>query len=86
MDEQRRDFVEVVEDEAVAPCYDRAGKGALGEAVARDEERGVAREEPDVDEVENGAGVAEVEEEVVPRAFLVVVRTDREEESRVGCI
>lgn len=73
MNKQRCDFIRVMEDEAVTPGNDRAREGAVREAVARYKERRVRGEQPDVDEVEDGAVVAEVEEEVVPGALLVVV-------------
>ena len=78
MYEQRRHFVRVVEDEAVAPRDDRTGERPMRETVACDKERSIVRKEPDVDEVEDGAVVAEIEEEVVPRTFLVVPRADGE--------
>ena len=64
--EQRRHFVAVVENEAVPPRDDCARQRAVREAVACDEERRVAREQRDGNEVEDGAVVAEVEKEVVP--------------------
>lgn len=77
--EQRRHLVRVVEDEAVSPGDDGAREGAVREAVARHKERGVAWEEPYVDKVEDRAVVAEVKEEVVPRALFVGVRPHGEQ-------
>ena len=83
MYEQRRHFVGVVEDEAVAPGNDCARKRTMRETVTCYEECSVAGEEPNVDEVEDGAVVAEVEEEVVPCAFFVVVGAEGEEDPGV---
>lgn len=81
MNKQRGDFIRVMEYEAVAPGNDGAREGAVREAVARNEQRGVRGEQPDVDEVEDGAIVAEVEKEVVPGALLVVVGAHGEQVS-----
>ena len=45
----------------------------MRKAVTRDEEDLVAGEKPEVYEVEDGDIVAQVEEEVVPGAFLVLI-------------
>lgn len=79
MHEQRRNLIQVVEHEAVAPGNHCAGERAMRKTVACDEERSALREEPDVDEVENGNVVAQVEEEVVPRTLLICIRAQREE-------
>lgn len=50
-----------MEDKTVSPGDDGTGKGAMRKTVACDEESGVAREKPNVDEVENGDIVTEVE-------------------------
>lgn len=79
MYEQRRHLVLVVEDEAVAPGDHRTRERPVREAVARDEQRRASGEEPDVYEVEDRHVVAQIEQEVVPRALLVLVEPQREQ-------
>lgn len=78
MNEQRRDLVLVVKYKTVSPCDDGTSQGTMGKTVARDEQDGAAWEEPEVDEVEDGDIVAQVEEEVVPGALLVLVISERQ--------
>jgi len=49
----------------------------MREGVASDKESGTRRKKPDEDEVEDGHVVAEVEEEIMPGAFLVLIETER---------
>jgi len=49
------------------------------EGVASDKKAGTRRENPDKDEVEDGNVVAEVEEEIMPGAFLVPIETKRKQ-------
>ena len=51
----------------------------MGHTVASNPESGARWSEPDKYEVKNSAIVAQVEEEIMPCAFLVVVRAQREE-------
>jgi hypothetical protein len=84
--EQRSDLVLVVENEAVAPGDDCARERTVRETVACDEQRGASWEDPDVYEVEKGDVVAEVEEKIMPRAFLVSIRAQRKEVAALYCV
>lgn len=86
MNEQRSHFIRIMKHQAVSPCDDRARKGTVGEAVTCHEQRRVGRKEPDVDEVEDCNVIAEVEEKVVPRTFLVSISANREQIQRLDSI
>ena len=79
MNEERGDFVRVVEDETVAPRDDGAGERSMRKTVTCDEQGRTRRKDPDIDKVEDCAVVAEVEEEIMPCTFLVGVCTDWQE-------
>jgi len=51
----------------------------MREGVASDKKSGTRRKKPDEDEIEDGHVVAEVEEEIMPGAFLVLIETERKE-------
>ena len=86
MYKQRGNFVEVVKHKTITPSNDRASQGAMRQTVTGDPHSRICGSDPKIDQVEDSAVVAEVEEEVVPRAFLVVIRTNREQESRMNSI
>jgi hypothetical protein len=50
----------------------------MGQTVTGEEESRIRWKEPDVDQVEDIAIVAEVKEEIVPQSFLVIVCSYRE--------
>lgn len=79
MDEERSNLVLVVEDKTIPPGDNSTGQGAMREAIASNEQNSAAGEDPEVDEVEDGDIVAEVEEEVVPGALLVLVVPERQQ-------
>jgi hypothetical protein len=60
-----------MENKAISPSDDGAGKRAMRKTIARDEKGGVGREKPDENKVEEVDIVTEVEEEVVPGSLLV---------------
>lgn len=67
-----------MEDKTVPPSNHSTGQGTMRETVASNEQEGAAWEEPEVDEVEDGDKVAQVEEEIVPGAFLVLIISERQ--------
>lgn len=71
--EQRGNLVLIVEYQTIAPCDNRAGEGAMRETVTGRKQRRAGWQEPDVDEIENRDIIAQVEEEIMPGAFLVCV-------------
>lgn len=75
MDKQRRDFVNIVEDQAVPPCDNRTCDRTMRETITRDKQPCTLGEEPYVEEVENKHVVTEVEEEIVPCTLFVAVDT-----------
>ena len=82
MDEQRRDLIHVVEDEAVSPRNHCTRKRSVREAITCEEHGGARWKDPDVYEIEDVAVVAEVEEEIVPGALLVLVPAEGDEVGR----
>ena len=83
MDEQGGNLVPVVKDKTIPPGDDSTSQRAQRQAVTRDEECGTRRHSPYEDEIEDVGVVAEVEEEVVPCAFLVHVHPERKV---IGCL
>ena len=81
MNEQRSNFIPVVEHETIPPSDNRTSQRTQRETITSDEQCRTVRHAPDVDEIEDIGVIAEVEEEVVPGAFLVVPGTDREQNS-----
>ena len=79
MYEQRGDFVKVMEDKTIPPCNHSARQRAMRETVTRDPKRRARWCEPDENKVEDRNVVAEVEQKVMPRAFLVGIDAHREE-------
>lgn len=79
VDEERGDFVQGVEDEAVAPHGDRDGVVAVREAVGADEQPLALGKHPDREHAERVDKVAQIGEEVVVAPFLVRVHSDRHE-------
>ena len=76
-----------MENETVAPGYNSTRQRAMREGVASDKKSRTRREKPDENEVEDGNVVAEVEEEIMPGAFLVLIETERkkvETDCRIG--
>lgn len=53
----------------------------MRQAIARNKQCSIIWEEPDIDKIEDCAKVAEIEEEIMPRAFLVLVVTHWEQVS-----
>ena len=58
VNEQRCNFVPIVEHEAVPPSDNGAPQRSMGQTVAGEEERRVGRHKPDEDDVEDVAVVA----------------------------
>ena len=76
MNEQRSNFIPVVEHETIPPSDNRTSQRTQRETVTSDEQCRTVRHAPDVDEIEDIGVIAEVEEEVVPCALLVHVHTE----------
>ena len=51
----------------------------MRKTVASNEQEGADWEKPEVDEVEDGDKIAQVEEEIVPGAFFVLIISERQE-------
>lgn len=79
MNEQGGDLILIMEYKTIPPSNNSTGQGPMREAVAGDEESRARREEPKEDKVEDGHVVAEIEEEVMPGAFLVLIVTQGQE-------
>jgi hypothetical protein len=60
VDEERGDFVNVMEHQRVPPGDDGRGEGAMGQAVARHKQGWVPGEDPDVGQIEDGYIVTQV--------------------------
>jgi len=75
MHEKRSDFVLVMEYKTVSPCNDGARQRAVAQAITSGKQSRAWGEEPEIDEVEEGNIVAEVEHEIMPGALLVRVGT-----------
>lgn len=74
MYEQRRNLILIMEHQTIPPSNHCARQGPMRQTIASNKECRTRRKEPDIDEVEDGHIVAQIEKEVVPCAFLVLVR------------
>jgi hypothetical protein len=79
VDKQGGDFILIMKNETVAPGYNGTRQRAMREGVASHKKSGTRREKPDEDEVEDGNVIAEVEEEIMPGAFFVLIKTERKQ-------
>lgn len=61
MDEQRRDFVRVMEHQTVPPSDNSAGQRPMGQTVTRHPQRCAGGEDPEEQEVEDVRVIAQVE-------------------------
>jgi len=79
VDEETRHFIQIMEDQTIPPGNHRTSQAPMAQTITRDKQRRRRRKDPEIDKVENSDIVAQVEQKVMPGAFLVNVRSERQE-------